>query len=566
MTRRTRSATPEPGGGRRGRRPARRTVATGRSPEPSPPHILRTTAPASRPEAAAASAPRADAPAPPSGADDLLVSEGENLGPRDGRGAALPASPRRAADPGQVVQAWSDMMERLSAVNMHFFAHWLRSMRPPGARHLDAMAFGQLGRVAGSRWVETVRGAADGAEGGDGEDERLRQLWGGMLAEYRRDLGALPPDAFVVDFEPLAEAWLKANSEAIDDASVRMVERFLEVMAIKARYGPEYYADPVLTEVGKSPREVVHEVEGAQLYRYLPLEGARKADAPPVLLIYSVINKPFILDLLPGYSFVEHLLGQGLDVYLVEWKPTKPGDRSTTLDSYIDPVVRSCIGAIRERTGASRVGLFGHCIGGVLAAMYAALHPADVDRLITLTTPFSAPAGGVVGLWTDRRVFPLESILDTYGHVPAKLIRYTFIGLKPYYEAVKWKTFLENLGNEDAMRLFYPIDRWANDNVDIPGEVFRKFIDEVYHEERLRRGLSRINGRRVDLRDITCPLMNLLATADWIVPPASAEILNDLVGSRDRRLVKIDGAHVAIMIDPRTRPVWTQMSDFLLGN
>jgi polyhydroxyalkanoate synthase len=150
--------------------------------------------------------------------------------------------------------------------------------------------------------------------------------------------------------------------------------------------------------------------------------------------------------------------------------------------------------------------------------------------------------------------------------VPAKLIRYTFIGLKPYYEFVKWKTFLANLGNEDAMRLFYPVDRWANENVDIPGEVFRKFVEEVYHEERLRRGLSRINGRRVDLRDITCPLMNLLATADWIVPPASAEVLNDLVGSRDRRLVKIDGAHVAIMVDPRTRPVWSQMSDFLLGN
>ena len=198
--------------------------------------------------------------------------------------------------------------------------------------------------------------------------------------------------------------------------------------------------------------------------------------------------------------------------------------------------------------------------------MYAALYPKDVHHLITLTTPFSAPEGGVVGMWTDPRVFPLDAILETYGHVPAKLIRYTFIGLKPYYEMVKWKTFVENLTNEDAMRLFYPIDKWANDNVDIPGEVFRKFVDEVYHKEGLRRGRTTINGRQVSLRNITSPVMNLLATADWIVPPRSAEVFNDLVGSRDRRLVKIDGAHVAIMIDPRTRPVWTQMSDFLLEN
>jgi polyhydroxyalkanoate synthase len=277
-----------------------------------------------------------------------------------------------------------------------------------------------------------------------------------------------------------------------------------------------------------------------------------------------VINRSYILDLVPGYSFIEHLLAQGLDVYLVEWGPTEPGDRQTTLDSMIDPGLKGCVEFIRARTGAERISMFGHCIGGNLALMYAALFPDTLERLVILTTPITAAQGGVVALWTDRDLFPVDTIVETFGHMPAKLIRYTFMAIKPYYEVIKWKMFFENLGNEQVLKLFYPVDRWANENVDIPGEVFRKFVAEVLHADRFRKSQTRINGRRVDLKAIRCPLLNLAATRDWIVPLPSAKILNELVGSKDRRLVAIEGAHVGIMVDPRTRPIWTQMSDFLL--
>ena len=125
--------------------------------------------------------------------------------------------------------------------------------------------------------------------------------------------------------------------------------------------------------------------------------------------------------------------------------------------------------------------------------------------------------------------------------------------------------FLEKLDDEDVMKLFYPVDRWANENVDIPGAVFRKFVDEVFHANRFSNNETRIHGERVDLKQITCPVQNLTATRDWIVPPASAECLSDLVGSDDYRHVSIEGSHVTIMIDPRSRPEWTTMSDFLRG-
>ena len=493
-------------------------------------------------------------------------------------GEAMGETPTAPADPAaaweQMTRAWQDGLATLTSMQARFVEQLLDGMPGTAEGRLDAQTFGQLRRMAEVRWQEELdrmsQAPADLAGGLQGADpERLGGLYKSMVTEYLADLQAMPADAFKLDLQPLADAWRKVATGEDDGEARKLVERLVESAAVKIRHGSEYYADPERTEVGQTPRECVHEQGKHRLYRYSLPEGAQvpepAADAAPVLIVYSVINRPYILDLLPEFSFVEHLLGQGLDVYLIDWGETEPGDRTTTLDSYIEPGIHGCVDAIRERTGAEKVSLFGHCIGGNLALMYAALHPARVERLITLTTPITAAEGGVVALWTDPAVFPVDAIIDNTGHMPAKLIRYTFMAIKPYYEVMKWKMFLENLGNDAVMTLFMPVDRWANENVDIPGEAFRKFVREVFHDDRFRRGETRINGRKVDLSAIDCPLMNLTATKDWIVPPASADFLGDIVGSEDTRLVHIDGAHVGIMIDPRARPVWTTMSDFLRG-
>ena len=486
-----------------------------------------------------------------------------------GKAAGTPSDDPMAAWE-QAVEQWQHGMSTLTSLQASFLEQLLADAPDTGEARVDAQTFGQLDRLGKANWEEELRllsqlpaAAATRAEGVD--SARLGRLFEGRWAEYLRDLEAMPDGAFRMDLQPLAEAWTRVLTGQGDDEAHKVVDRLVQAAAVKARYGSEYYADPEDTKVGLTPRECVHEQGRLKLYRYLPAEGVEPADAPPVLIVYSVINKPYILDLLPGLSFIEHLLGQGLDVYLIDWGEAERGDRTTTLDSYIDPGIAGCVLAIRERTGAEQVSLFGHCIGGNLALMYAAQHPAAVARLITLTTPITAAEGGVVALWTDRDVFPVDALVDAYGHMPAKLIRYTFMAIKPYYEVMKWKMFLENLGNDAVMDLFLPVDRWANENVDIPGEVMRKFVVEVFHDDRFRDGETRINGRKVDLGAITCPLLNLAATKDWIVPSASASVLNDLVGSEDSRYVEIEGAHVSIMIDPRSRPVWTTMSDFLAG-
>ncbi len=466
------------------------------------------------------------------------------------------------------IATWSKTAADLSALQAQFLQGLVQDLPDATSSRLRFQTFSQLQRLATANWEEELRRlsevpAAMSERLSQADPDRMGKLLQTMTTEYLADMEGLQSGGFKIDLDPIANAWTKVMVGKDDPKSQQLVQRFLDALSVKARFGSEYYADPDKTPVGQTPRSIVHQDGKISLYRYDRPDDAPATTGDPVLVVYSVINKTYILDLQPGFSFVEHLLAQGLDVYMVEWGDTEPGDRTTTLDSYIDPGLTGCLDVIREKTGAKKVSLFGHCIGGNLALMLAALHPDDISRVVTLTTPITAAEGGVVAVWTDKDLFPVDAIVDATGHMPAKLIRYTFMVLKPYYEVMKWKMFLEKLGDDDVMKLFYPVDRWANENVDIPGAVFKKFVDEVFHANRFSNSETRIHGERVDLANITCPVMNLTATRDWIVPPASAMNLGELVGSDDYRHVSIEGAHVTVMIDPRARPTWTEMSDFL---
>lgn len=432
------------------------------------------------------------------------------------------------------------------------------------ARAWSAKAFTQPG-AAPANWAEAMMGqmqAAFAEAGPPPNPERMQSLWSSAWAEFQGDLGGMPDDAFWVDFGPLAAAWQAVASGAASPQERRVVDRFVQALAVKSRLGPEYYADPEQVAVAPTPRSRRFAQDRIELFQYDAEPGSRRG--APVLIVYSVINRSYILDLCEGSSFVQHLLDEGLDVWMVEWNGAVSGDRDTTLDRYIDPGLSACVAHIQEATGAPRVSLMGHCIGGTLAAMYAALHPDSVERFLLLTVPFGEAEGGVVALATDSSVFDVDAIVARHGHMPAKLIRYTFVGLKPYYELMKWKLFVEGLGDDVAMERFAVVDRWANDNVDIPAEVFRKYIDEVFHSGRLLRGETEIGGRRVELSNITCPTLNLAGSADWIVPPDAARPFSEQVGG-EASFVEMPGSHLSVVLDPRLRSWWARMSGFLLG-
>ncbi len=395
------------------------------------------------------------------------------------------------------------------------------------------------------------------------EDDGLRALWRSAMVEYRRDLAALPLSALRPDVSRIVSALARVAVGTADDEQELLVDQLREVIALKARHGPEVFGDPATTPVAPTPRRKAWEsASGVSLWRYA--SRRRKKGRAPVVIAYSVINRSYILDLLRGFSFVGHLLARGHDVWMFEWGAARPFDRTQSLDGFVGEAMRDGIAHVRRVTRAPRVSLFGHCIGGVFASLYAALFPRTVERLVALTTPFTAAEGGLVALSTDRRLLPIDRIVDAAGVMPGKAVRHTFVAMKPYFEAMKWKAFSDCLGKAEAMALFAAVDRWANDNPDVPGEAFRRFLHEVYLDDRLRRGQTRILRRRADLTRITCPVLNVVAENDWVVPRASAEVMRELVRSRDYRLLLLPQAfHVSLLVQPRYRPQWDEIAAFL---
>ncbi len=398
-----------------------------------------------------------------------------------------------------------------------------------------------------------------------GRSLRVRELLDSALEEIRADFEAMPEASFTIDSAPLEDAYRRRAAGTADDADRRLVERFEEALSVKAKHGAEYYAGPGDVKVGSTPRELILRTEdGITLHRFEPGPGAGPRVGEPVLIVYSVINRSYILDLTEDCSLVRHLLDRGLDVYLVEWRRAVQGDHETTLDGFIDPGIHACVDAIRARTGHDRVALFGHCIGGTFAALYAAKHPERVARLLSLTAPFTAPRRGLVAAMTDRELLPLDTLMDGLGMMPAKLIRHTFMGVKPYYEILKWKMFVENLGDDAMMARFAAIDTWANDNVDVPAEVFRSFIRMVFHDDAFLAGTVELGGEPLDLARIACPVLNVAGSGDWIVPPDSARALGAVVGG-PYRYEEVPGGHLALILDPRLRERWDDVAGFLAG-
>jgi polyhydroxyalkanoate synthase len=476
----------------------------------------------------------------------------------------LEAGQAAAVQPGvpEPMKRWLELQQRA-------FQQWgeaLNEMSQPASTE-DPLAEAVQSNLRSALEVlsKATEGMAARMEAAD--PKALASIWAGLAAEYQRDLSDLPDKLKPARGEELSDIAQQLAGVSPGPQARRYLERFVETMRVKATQGAEHYVDPSQVEVAPTPRELVYEDGSLQLYRYRASDDAEHLPGrPPVLMIYSIINRPWILDLIPGFSLIAHLLERGLDVYLAEWKPAEPGC-TDTLDTFIDPWLHGAVEHIATLSGHERIGLFGYCIGGTITAIYAARHPERVGSLVTLTTPLVADGAGVLGLLVNPSLFPVDEIIATNdGVVPGKVVRHSIMAIKPYLEVLKWKAYYENLHDDAVMGLFEPVDRWANDNPDLPGAVFRSFVTEIYQRDRLARGETRIHGEAIDLGNIRAPLLNLVAEDDWIVPVAAATRVPELVGSEDARNVIIPGPHVGIIMDPRTRYAWDLIADHVIGH
>ena len=171
--------------------------------------------------------------------------------------------------------------------------------------------------------------------------------------------------------------------------------------------------------VGLTPKELIWRKNKARLYRYVRSEPATQRT--PIFLVLPLINRAYILDLRPGASFVEYLLGEGFDVFLIDWGTPGDEDRALDVTALVTRYLPRAAKAIQRTTGADQMTVLGYCIGGALATCFAALHPEVVRNLILLTAPLDFAEAGQFGRMTARGVFPIDAdrhLPDVPGQMP----------------------------------------------------------------------------------------------------------------------------------------------------
>jgi polyhydroxyalkanoate synthase subunit PhaC len=346
---------------------------------------------------------------------------------------------------------------------------------------------------------------------------------------------------------------VSSTAERIQTEVERAIQRSIK--------GLEYFASPA-PAVGPTPKDVLYERGTLHLYHYRPV--ADEIYRIPILIVMATSNRGYILDLAPGQSFVEYLIGRGYDVYLIDWSPPLAADRNLRFEDYTLRFIPECVQRVRDDSGVDDVTVIGYCMGGVLSVIYAALHPGDYTNLVCFTTPIDFSKMELFAKWSDRRYFDVDKLVDATGNVPSELIFSSFEMLRPATRLAGQAQLWENIGDERFVRSYRAFERWSTDTLPLAGEYFRQTIKELIWENRLHENELVVGGRRVDLRAIEAPVLHAMAEHDHIVPYDAAKPLIGHVGSADKEDIVLKGGHVSLVAGPNAvKRLWPRLDQWL---
>jgi polyhydroxyalkanoate synthase len=297
---------------------------------------------------------------------------------------------------------------------------------------------------------------------------------------------------------------------------------------------------------GCSARTEAFRIEKTVLWRYAPTAPA--AGTAPLVICYALVNRPYMLDLQPDRSLIRGLLARGLDIYLVDWGYPGREDSGLSLDDYLNRHLGACIDRVRDAHGVPSVNLLGVCQGGTMSVCHAALHPERVRNLVTMVTPVDFHTDDfLLAKWA--RKLDVDGLVDALGNVPGELLNAAFVALMPLrLTARKYAGLADIAHDRGALENFLRMERWIQDSPDQAGTAFRQFVRWFFQENRLVRGGLEIGGRAVDPRRIACPVLNVYAAQDHLVPPSASRPLAGLVSSGDYTPFEFGGGHIGIYV------------------
>src|ERR687891_695704 len=314
-----------------------------------------------------------------------------------------------------------------------------------------------------------------------------------------------------------------ANYGAVPTSGDAAIPADVENFFDKYSRGMKIVVEGAQADTGQTPKETVWTKNKAKLYHYAP--NAKKKHPVPILMVYALINRPYILDLMPGNSFIEYLVGEGFDVYMLDWGIPGDEDKDLTFENYVLDYLPKAVKKVLRHSHSEEFTMLGYCMGGTMSAMYASLFPENLKNLILMTAPVEFPEGemGLYSLFTSEKYMNPGLLAGAFGNM--------------------WERIFE----EKPMETWLAMNKWVNDGPPFPGATFRQWITEFYQQNKLARGEMVLRGRRIDLSNIRVPLLNIAGKKDHICTLPQAEATMNLVGSEDKEFFVLDAGHVGLM-------------------
>jgi polyhydroxyalkanoate synthase len=303
--------------------------------------------------------------------------------------------------------------------------------------------------------------------------------------------------------------------------------------------------------IAQTPKELIWTLNKAKLYRYVPVVPENQRHGIPLLMVFAIMNRPYVLDLRRGHSFAEYMLKHGYDLYLLDWGAPGPEDKDMKFDDYALEYLPRVVRKLKQVSGSSQFSMLGWCLGALISTIYAALRPDDgLQNLVLLTAPldFSDKTAGGFIRWTSDQSFNANRIVDTFGNVPGEMIDYGAKALKPVENYIgNYLNLWDNIDNPKVIESWHAMNTWVRETIPMAGGAYRQLINDFYKENRLINGTLMIRGEHVELSKLRANLLNVIAETDHITPPCQSEGIMAKVGSQSREVFKVRGGHIGIM-------------------
>lgn len=319
--------------------------------------------------------------------------------------------------------------------------------------------------------------------------------------------------------------------------------------------------EPIRDTINRTPSEVIEMKGRFKLLHYKSEDTIMHKT--PILVIYSLINRHYILDLLPKISVIKNLQRQGFDIYTTDWNNPTSYSHDLTLETYAEEYVEYAVEKIKEISGSKKVSLLGYCWGGIFALIYAAMYPQNVKNLILHATPTDIEKEETtIENWTAH--LNVNNLIDAFGNVPGWFLNLAFFLRNPVEMLLKYPKYFSEPRNLDEIKQFFAIETWLYDSIPIIGEIYREIVEQVYRNNLLIKNKMKVGNDIINLKNITMPVLNIVGTEDDLVPPSASKSVIDVIGSTDKKLIEFPTGHVGLCISRNAHEkLWPEVGKWL---